>query len=77
MLRKARGAQPGSTGADKAGPVKITKADGTVEIKPALTPQELSAYLDKYEWQKSHDWILVFRRSSATMLLADNGLKES
>jgi len=34
-------------GAYKAGPVKITKADGTVEIQPAMTPKELSDFLDK------------------------------
>jgi len=30
------------------GPLKITKADGTVEVKPAMTNQELNDFLDKY-----------------------------
>lgn len=34
---------------DLAGPLKITRADGTVEIKPAMTREELVAFLDKCE----------------------------
>lgn len=30
------------------GPLKITKADGTVEVKPAMTVEELTAFLDQY-----------------------------
>jgi hypothetical protein len=30
------------------GPLKITKADGTVEIKPAMTAEELIVFLDQY-----------------------------
>jgi len=30
------------------GPLKITKADGTVEVQPAMTSEELTAFLDKY-----------------------------
>lgn len=36
-------------GAHLAGPVKVTKADGTVEIQPAMSPKELSDYLDKQD----------------------------
>jgi hypothetical protein len=35
--------------ADLAGPVKITKADGSVEYQPAMTREELVAFLDKSE----------------------------
>lgn len=34
-------------GAHLAGPVKITKADGTVEYQEARSPQELSDFLEK------------------------------
>lgn len=34
-------------GAHLAGPIKVTKADGTVEIQPAMKPQELSDFLEK------------------------------
>lgn len=36
-------------GADKAGPVKIIKADGTVEVKPPMTREELRDFILKYE----------------------------
>lgn len=35
--------------ADLAGDVKITRPDGTVEYQPAMTREELAAFLDKYE----------------------------
>lgn len=31
----------------KAGPLKVIKADGTVEIKPALKKEELFDFLEK------------------------------
>lgn len=34
---------------DLAGPVKITRPDGSVEYQPAMTREELVAFLDKYE----------------------------
>ena len=41
-------------GGAKAGPVKITKADGTVEEKPALSPAEVQKIVnpDKRGTQK-------------------------
>lgn len=34
-----------------AGPVKVTKADGSVEVRPAYSPGELGEVLRKGQWR--------------------------
>lgn len=46
--RRERTRRPqASYGANKCGPIKVTKADGTVEIKPALTSKEIADIVHK------------------------------
>lgn len=47
--RKPRKTRQLTYGADKAGPIKVIKADGSVEVKPPMTREELRDFLLKYE----------------------------
>lgn len=45
-LRKKKKA-PASYGAHLAGPIKVTKADGTVEVQEPLTAKEINKIVNK------------------------------